>query len=531
MSAALPRVRAATPRGGVGASEDAAAVASRCVPAAVASRRVPAALLAGVFLCAALLAAPGTAWGLWSYDGNVDASWYDASQDTFHLSTEAQLAGLSSLVSQGETFVDKTVVLDADIDLSSCEWEPIGDPYDAGKAFEGVFDGAGHAVVNLRIDAEEQNQALFARVSDAVVKNLAVHGSVTCSQGASGIISQADRSQFFNLTNYADVNAEGIYGSSYEKSYNGNAAGVVCYSTALKGDGAELRYENLVNYGSIRATAPSGNGGVCGALMAGEGSTYVLSGCKNYGSVYVALAQNVEDVRDGVGGVVGATSDFGTYKILNCGNEGDVFANNLGSVGGLAGSVRGSESVIDHSYNTGSVTNMGVDFNAPTEDLPTAGGLVSQFESEGGTVSNNYSTGTVSSSTGHSAAIIGASSYDMASIASNNYYLEGSSTGAFNDQATGDSSDAMLSGEVVTADELAEKVDNENGGVLPPDLSAYSLTEVSGAESEPAPTVQVPEAGSAIATAVAALALLAVGVMYESARFARKRRSNERQVG
>jgi hypothetical protein len=475
------------------------------------------------------------AWAAWSYEGAVDTSWYTSSSDSYTLSTSAQLAGLSQLVDEGNTFEGKTITLSADIDISGCEWEPIGSPYDSTAFFGGVFDGKGHEITGLYINNTESTQALFGTVKGATIKNLTVRGEVTCAVDGAGIVAQATQSNLQDLTNYVNVQAIGTFSSNNtEKSYNGRAAGVVAYSIGMADEGGTYTYENLVNYGKIMATAPNGNAGVVGALMASSGTVFVLSKCVNYGDVYVSMAQNSGGLEDGVGGVLGATSSYGTYQVLNCGNEGNIFVNNNGSAGGLVGSIGGENSVVDGSYNTGSVTNMGTDFNEPTEEVPTAGGLISNFASTGGTISNNYSSGVVSSSSGYSAALVGASTEDLDAVAFNNYYVEGSSTGAFNDYQTGESWDTLLGGEAVSEEELAEKIDAETGVVAEPDLTNYTLTELTDAVEEEAADIIVPvETISSLEKALVALAtlfVLVMGALYEFGLFRKRKQGGVRRA-
>ena len=73
---------------------------------------------------------------------SADVSWYDEGQTEFTISTEQQLAGLAKLVNDGNTFEDKTVRLDADLDLVERDWAPIGSGASAGTVemrFRGTF--------------------------------------------------------------------------------------------------------------------------------------------------------------------------------------------------------------------------------------------------------------------------------------------------------------------------------------------------------------------------------------------------------
>ncbi|WP_298779375.1 Synerg-CTERM sorting domain-containing protein [uncultured Fretibacterium sp.] len=70
---------------------------------------------------------------------SADVSWYNEDKSEFTISTERQLAGLAKLANGGNTFQDKTVRLDADLNLVERDWTPIG-------AFLGTFDGQGHLI-------------------------------------------------------------------------------------------------------------------------------------------------------------------------------------------------------------------------------------------------------------------------------------------------------------------------------------------------------------------------------------------------
>ena len=76
--------------------------------------------------------------------------WFDTSKNEFYISSSKELAGLSVLVSSGESFLGKTIILNNDIDLDGKLWEPIGNIL-MTKRFKGTFDGNNFAVRNLKI--------------------------------------------------------------------------------------------------------------------------------------------------------------------------------------------------------------------------------------------------------------------------------------------------------------------------------------------------------------------------------------------
>lgn len=86
------------------------------------------------------------------WDGSVDTSWYDASVDTYELSSPAKLAGLAELVNGGNSFAGKTIKLAADMDLNNIAWKAIG----TGAAnFNGKFYGNGFTIYNLNVSGTE----------------------------------------------------------------------------------------------------------------------------------------------------------------------------------------------------------------------------------------------------------------------------------------------------------------------------------------------------------------------------------------
>ena len=68
------------------------------------------------------------------------------SDDVYVVNTASELAWISEQVTDGNSFVGKTVVLNADIDLNNVNWTPIG--VDNKKPFNGTFDGQEHTVFN-----------------------------------------------------------------------------------------------------------------------------------------------------------------------------------------------------------------------------------------------------------------------------------------------------------------------------------------------------------------------------------------------
>lgn len=191
--------------------------------------------------------------GMAAYAATSDTSWYDSSKTEFHISTKEQLSGLRKLVSDGDTFKDKTVILDADIDLSGETWK-VGIGYalglgDSSKAFNGTFDGNNHKIKNFKYnsnlsdtytdvtvptDNTNKGHGLFGAIgSTGVVKNVALEGAdITAGNKTTGLELSAAALCGVNMGEIntcfvKDVGLAGGYRASY---YNHYYAGVVGYN-------------------------------------------------------------------------------------------------------------------------------------------------------------------------------------------------------------------------------------------------------------------------------------------------------------
>ena len=168
--------------------------------------------------------------GAGAADG-IDTSWYNTNDNTFYISTAAQLAGLAQLVNNGNNFSTKNITLKADIKLNNDavptggnEWTPIGT---SRNKFAGTFDGQGYTIRGLCINATTDNQGLFGSATPgAVIRNLIVTGSVTATgkKYVGGIVGfgQNNKTEIQNCGFYGTVTARQSIGgiAGYGKAYN-----------------------------------------------------------------------------------------------------------------------------------------------------------------------------------------------------------------------------------------------------------------------------------------------------------------------
>ena len=95
-------------------------------------------------------------------------------KDPYVIANAGQLAAFAEAVDGGKTYEGEYVVLGDDIDLSGVSsWNPIGDESGIVNIFNGTFDGKGHTISKLKIDANvtegESNYGLFSTLGNKAV--------------------------------------------------------------------------------------------------------------------------------------------------------------------------------------------------------------------------------------------------------------------------------------------------------------------------------------------------------------------------
>lgn len=232
------------------------------------------------------------------WDGTADTSWYNETDTEFHIKTAEQLAGFAELTnigidtnaSTGNTFENKTIYLDCDVDLGGYTWTPITNRnVDDGYFFKGTFDGQGHTIYNLNCSGKKNSyDSLFGYVQGGVIQNLSVVDA--------------------NL--YADDNSMhlGIIAALVE-----NGKIINCYTSGT--------VESVNGWRSV--------GGISGSCMHG---TQII-GC---GSDAKIISRNSE-YSDSVGGLVGEWMNAGEPSVIsNCWFNGSIVSEDPEStVGGL----------------------------------------------------------------------------------------------------------------------------------------------------------------------------------------------------
>ncbi|SJZ39169.1 Ig-like domain-containing protein [Anaerorhabdus furcosa] len=343
---------------------------------------------------------PTSAW-----DGTtVDSSWYNDSTNSFVINKADQLAGLAQLVSDGNSFENKIITLNANIDLANFEWTPIGKG--DTNSFKGIFDGNNLVIKNINITKSPSDDVtiptgLFSVVSNGTIKNLNVVGNVSVdSNDCAGLIAGkiTNTSTISNSTTSGSVTAKevgGIAGLSTKGSIilncsnvaivngtAGNTGGIVGQFVAAN----QSAIKNCVNNGTVNGVTSTG--GIVGKMSQEDGTpnVYAIENCINNGSVNGGLT---------VGGIAG-TGHFSSRTpniiqfnaIVNSTNNGRVYSNfssnSPTSVGGIAGEYTGQ---IIQTVNNGEVTSESI-YNGVGKGA--AGGIIGRGRSNEDFVDGEY---------------------------------------------------------------------------------------------------------------------------------------------
>ena len=213
---------------------------------------------------------------------DIQAFW-SVSSEAYCIKDAQGLLFLSSEVQNGNSFAGKTVYLANDI-LVEQEVAPIGVRTFAlnasGKielkenlAFEGIFDGQGHAIKNLKMDLDASecvSLGLFGNLKGSV-KNLILDESCSFTW------TNYDRSAYVDYGSAAAIAAYAEQAVFYNVSSSASVVSVG-HAAALAGRGSVATVENCTNRGAI--TGNHTGGGLLGFDTGG----HVLNS-ENYGTV------------------------------------------------------------------------------------------------------------------------------------------------------------------------------------------------------------------------------------------------------
>lgn len=287
---------------------------------------------------------PTTEWS-----DNANTQWHNTQDNSFTLSNEAELAGLSLLVAGGNDFSGITISIDSDLDLGAHLWSPIG--VDEVNPFSGTFDGNNHTISNMVVNMPTIDMVgLFGRMINGTLLNINLENPIVYGFDSSG----------------------SLLGNAWQNGVitNCHATGVSIQSNGTNVGGL---IGDMVENGSV--TGCSSEGDVNGDAQVGG----LLGSPHNNITISESYALGTVNANHLAGGLIGASviGFPGTLEniIDNCYSHANVVVVN-GHAGGLVGHATALIS-ISNSYSVG--TAVGPEFD---------GGFIGAGGSVG--TSNNY---------------------------------------------------------------------------------------------------------------------------------------------
>lgn len=244
--------------------------------------------------------------GTMRLDNFEPAQGYEVIDGTYHI---YNADGLKVWASNADV-LNKSVILEKDIDLTGVEWTPVGSDMNTGYA--GEFNGNGKFIYNLVVESDASNVGFFGGL--------------------------AEKAKVHNVK-FANAQVTATSGAAY--------AGVIAGSSMGKIESCNVRSSQVAGH---YAGAIVGNNSVqvngCNALDVQVTATYAAGGIAgvNYGKIeYCTLSGHSTIVANGssprAGGIVGETAEQSgvttSGRLLKCAVDGAIISATW--AGGIAG--------------------------------------------------------------------------------------------------------------------------------------------------------------------------------------------------
>jgi hypothetical protein len=231
----------------------------------------------------------------------------------YRISSLRQLRKLSydmELLGSVETTYQRYFQLTADLDFT--DDGTVTQSLVSGT-FYGSFDGLGHVIKNLRINAVGGDIGIFQSINFGEIKNLGREGGSTngSAGGIGGLVGALNNSKMINCFNSSSLNSTIGVG--------GLVGGVVNNSLI----------ENCYNTGDMVATLSGVTGGLVATITSGAGgTTFTIKNSYNIGKI-------TDTNRGFTGGLAGYTRNAGTIihtlALDHCYNLNDIIGTNTNS--------------------------------------------------------------------------------------------------------------------------------------------------------------------------------------------------------
>lgn len=247
--------------------------------------------------------------GTMRLDNFEPAQGYEVIDGTYHI---YNADGLKVWASNADV-LNKSVILEKDIDLTGVEWTPVGSDMNTGYA--GEFNGNGKFIYNLVVESDASNVGFFGGLAEkAKVHNVKfANAQVTATSGTAyaGVIAGTSLGRIDNC-NVRNSTVSGIY------------AGAIVGNNSVQVNGC-----NALNV-TIHADKQGGQAGGIAGVSHGK-----IEYCTVSGQSFITA--NASNSR--AGGIAGYTSEEGgvstSGRLLKCAVDGATISGTW--AGGIAG--------------------------------------------------------------------------------------------------------------------------------------------------------------------------------------------------
>lgn len=303
----------------------------------------------------------------------------------------SELAAVAAAVNAGTLSTSgKMFLLNANLDLNSYEWTPIGN---SSYPFVGNIDGKNHIINNMKITSRSDGSGFINYANDSTVSNLTIYCQIHATSGNAGGLIAHTSTIGDHANKIEDIHIIGDI-SSYLSS-NQDMAGVVARSAYVSNSSFvgtitnknSISYSDWTHIGGITAEndqnainciclATIDLGNPSGSYMCAGGITGHADNVETLNNCFVGKIKNTNNIIK-VGGIAGDTS--GTVKRLS--NNCSLIIDS--SVNGLYG-VSTATLNVTNNFTFGGTAQSGCTLVASESELPVSTILLNKYANDSG---------------------------------------------------------------------------------------------------------------------------------------------------
>lgn len=140
-------------------------------------------------------------------------------EDPYLIKTPEQLMAFGTMVNEGRSFENQYIRQECDLDMTGYTLAPIGR---SEAPFEGTYDGAGHVIRNLSIQAQRTDAAGLFSVMNGNIYNLGLEGG-DISGGNCGAIAACSSNEEGKIVNcYTNISVQAQRAGGITDDFAGN---------------------------------------------------------------------------------------------------------------------------------------------------------------------------------------------------------------------------------------------------------------------------------------------------------------------